>query len=246
MGAGGVVLLSGGMDSVTLLHQVRQAAPAADVYAISFVYGQKHARELDMAAWQARQAGVREHRVVDIGVVGALTQGGSALTDPAIAVPDLADIRPEQRRQPPTYVPNRNLILLALAAAWAESAGVARVFYGAQAQDRYGYWDCTVDFVARINDLLGLNRGRAVTVEAPFVAMTKADILRLGLGLGVDYAHTWSCYRGAAHPCGGCPTCVERARAFAAIGKTDPLMGGENEHECAAVGFEGSVPTVAR
>jgi len=226
MSADAVVLLSGGMDSVTLLHHTRQANPAGALYALSFGYGQKHARELEMAAWQAERIGVREHRVADAGLLGALTRGGSALTDPAIAVPALSDLRPEQHAQPPTYVPNRNMILLALAAAWAESLGVGRVLYGAQQQDRYGYWDCTVDFIARINDLLKLNRGRAVVVEAPFVAMSKADILRLGLALGVDYAHTWSCYRGLARPCGSCPTCIERARAFEQIGGTDPLLKG--------------------
>ncbi len=226
MGQGVVVLLSGGIDSVTLLHRTRQSCAGGDVYALSYVYGQKHVRELEMAEWQARRAEVREHRVVDVSVLGTLTRGGSALTDPTIAVPALSDLHPNQLAQPPTYVPNRNMILLSLAAAWAESIGVVRVLYGAQMQDQYGYWDCTVDFVARINDVLDLNRGQAVRVEAPLMTMSKAEVLRLGLSLGVDYAHTWSCYEGLERPCGRCPTCSERARAFAQVGVTDPLLGG--------------------
>jgi len=209
-----VVLLSGGMDSTTLLHYVKRTLGVGEIYALSLIYGQKHARELEMADWQAKAVGVTEHRQIDIGFVGELLQGGSALTNPDVPVPDLDDLTESQLSQPPTYVPNRNMILLSLAAAWAESVGAKHVFYGAQAQDRYGYWDCTVDFVARINDVLCLNRETRVTIEAPFAELSKADLLRVGLQLGVDYAHTWSCYRGGDVPCGTCPTCVERTRAF--------------------------------
>ena len=218
-----VVLLSGGMDSATLLHHVGKSLGVGTVFACSFHYGQKHVRELDMAAWQARAAGVREHRLIDLSFLGGLLAGSSALIDPGLAVPDCSALTAAQRRQPPTYVPNRNMILLSLAAAFAEARGVRDVFYGAQAQDEYGYWDCTVDFLRRINDILKLNRGVAVAVHAPFVGFSKADVLRTGLALEVDFAHTWSCYRGQAAPCGTCPTCVERAAAFRACGVEDPL-----------------------
>jgi 7-cyano-7-deazaguanine synthase len=218
-----VILLSGGLDSTTLLHYVQRTLGVEEIYALSLVYGQKHAREIEMAAWQAEAVGVTAHRRVDIGFMGDLLLGGSALTDPDVEVPDLEDLDATQLSQPPTYVPNRNMILLSIAAAWAESVGAPVVFYGAQAQDRYGYWDCTVDFVARINDVLGLNRATRVRVEAPFADMSKADLLRIGADLGVDYAHTWSCYRGGESPCGSCPTCVERRRAFEGVGVEDPL-----------------------
>ena len=212
-----VVLLSGGMDSATLLHHVRQTLGVADICALSFMYGQKHDRELDMARWQAQAAGVPDHRVVDIGFFGDLTRGASALTDPDIDVPDLRAIADEDLEQPPTYVPHRNLMLLSLAASVAEAAGARDVFYGAQAQDEYGYWDCTPAFVARLNEVLALNRKHAVTVRAPFVDMNKAAVARLGRELGVDFDHTWSCYRGGDAPCGTCPSCVEREAALAGL-----------------------------
>jgi 7-cyano-7-deazaguanine synthase len=219
-----VVLLSGGMDSATLLHAVARNPRTGPVWAISIHYGQKHSRELAAARWQARAAGVREHRVVDLACLGALLGNASALTGRTRAVPDLAAIAVPDRDQPPTYVPNRNMILLSLAAAWAEAVGASRVFYGAQRQDEYGYWDCTRAFVARLNSALALNRRRPVRVVAPFVAWSKARVLKKGLELGVDYSHTWSCYRGGRKPCGACPSCVERARAFRSVGMGDPLI----------------------
>jgi len=218
-----LVLLSGGLDSATLLHFVKKRRKVQDLYALSFAYGQKHSRELAMARRQARDAGVKEHRIVDLSFFGGLIAGGSALTDKAIPIPNLTDLSGRQRRQPPTYVPNRNQVFLSLAAAYAEAHGIRDVFYGAQAQDEYGYWDCTVDFVRRINQVLRLNRGKAVAIHAPFALLKKADVLRIGLALGVDYSHTWSCYRGGKNPCGTCPTCVERRNAFRTVGVEDEL-----------------------
>jgi 7-cyano-7-deazaguanine synthase len=223
-----IVLLSGGMDSATLLHFVKKRKKVRALHALSFAYGQRHARELVMARRQARDAGVQEHRIVDLSFFGGLIAGGSALTDKAIPVPSLTDLSGRQRRQPPTYVPNRNMVFLALAAAYAEAKGIRDIFYGAQAQDEYGYWDCTVDFVRRINHVLRLNRGRTVRVHAPFARLKKAEVLRIGLALGVDYSHTWSCYRGGKRPCGTCPTCVERRNAFRAVGVEDTMETAGN------------------
>jgi 7-cyano-7-deazaguanine synthase len=218
------VLLSGGLDSTTLLHYVRdRIGPAGGLHALSFIYGQKHSRELAAAAWQARHARVTRHHTIDLSFMGVITAGVSALTNPSICVPDLADLLPAQMDQPPTYVPNRNMVFLSIAAAYAESVGLRNIYYGAQAQDEYGYWDCTVDFVSRINHLLGLNRRRGVRIHAPFARRSKAYVLKTGLKLGVDYAHTWTCYRGARRPCGTCPSCVERAQAFRRTGVDDPV-----------------------
>lgn len=226
-----VVLLSGGMDSATLLHYVKRRLQVVKIHAVSFAYGQKHSRELEMARRQARTVGVTAHREVDISWFADMVAGTSALTDRGLPVPDMSELDAESSSQPCTYVPNRNMIFLAVAAAYAEARGIADVFYGAQAQDEYGYWDCTVDFVSRINHLLGLNRRQPVTVHAPFAGKSKAEVLMLGLELGVDYDQTWTCYRGGAEPCGTCPSCVERRKAFEKLDAARPAIGNEGNGE---------------
>jgi 7-cyano-7-deazaguanine synthase len=218
------ILLSGGLDSSVLLHYAAKRLGYRPIYTLSFCYGQKHSRELEMAKWQAASVPeVTEHQVIDIGFIARLLAGESALVDGGAEVPDLQSLNDASKDQPPTYVPHRNLILLALAAAYAEAHGCQNVLYGAQAQDEYGYWDCTDEFLSRINALLTLNRRQAVTVHAPFIGQRKAIGVQLGVELEVDFAHTWSCYRGQEKPCGTCPTCVERATAFREAGITDPL-----------------------
>lgn len=221
-----VVLLSGGLDSSVLLHYVTRRLGVADVHALSFDYGQRHAIELRCAAWQASAAEV-VHRVIPMNFLGPLLASGSTLLAAGDAVPDLADIPADQLSQPPTYVPHRNLMLLSLAAAYAEANGISTVYYGAQAQDEYGYWDCTVDFLERINAVLALNHRQPVQVRAPFVASSKVDNIREGTALDVDYSQTWTCYRGGEGEqpvaCGRCPSCVERLKAFEAAGVTDPI-----------------------
>jgi len=218
-----VVLLSGGVDSTVLLHHVIQRLAHSRAHALSFDYAQRHAKELDCARWQARAAGAASHRVIDLSFLGELLQAGTSLVAGGADVPDLADLSATQLGQPPTYIPNRNMMLLAMGAAFAEANGVYDVFYGAQAQDEYGYWDCTTDFVARLNHTLALNRARPIIIHAPFAEMPKAETVALGVELGVDFAHTWSCYRGGAQACGTCPTCVERINAFKAAGVADPI-----------------------
>lgn len=222
-----LILLSGGVDSATLLAYVRKRMEVSDVIALSFVYGQKHSRELDCARWQAAQLGATEHRIIDISFFGDLVEGSSALTDGSIPVPELDAVQAEDRMQPLTYVPNRNMVFLSLAAAFAEAREIADVFYGAQAQDEYGYWDCSQDFVRRINDLFSLNRKGRIRIWAPFAALPKSAVVKIGLELGVDYSHTWTCYRGGDKPCGTCPSCVERRRAFKDAGGED-VFGKES------------------
>lgn len=217
-----VILLSGGLDSSTLLHYVKDTLDSRPFYALTIRYGQKHVRETACAVAQARAAGVAEHRQMDIASFGDLVSAASVLTDPSVPVPALAELAPGQLDQPPTYVPNRNMLFLALAAAFAEARGGADVFYGAQTQDRYGYWDCTPEFLNRMNAVLLLNRRQPVVLHAPFMMMRKSEILKIGLELGVNYAETWSCYRGQETACGVCPACVERRSAFAALKIADP------------------------
>lgn len=218
-----VVLLSGGMDSSVLAHYVAKTLGRTPVHTLSYDYGQRHARELPCAAFQSAAAGAASHTVVDLKGVGELVAAGTTLVTGGGAVPDLSALAADDLDQPPTYVPNRNMMLLAIAAAYAEAQRTQDVFYGAQAQDEYGYWDCTEVFLERINAVLALNRRDPVTIHAPFVQTKKEALVRLGLELGVDFSNTWSCYRGGERPCGTCPTCVERANAFAGAGETDPL-----------------------
>lgn len=218
-----VVLLSGGIDSSVLLHYVARRLDRAPVHALSFHYGQRHARELECARFQAQAAGVASHETADLAFLGLMLQPGSTLLEGGAPVPDLQNLAPEDLVQPPTYVPNRNTILLSVAAAFAEAHGVTDVFYGAQAQDEYGYWDCTHEFVARLNALLALNRRNPVKIHAPFIDKRKVETVRLGQELGMDFACTWSCYRGGDVACGTCPTCIERLNAFHEAGATDPL-----------------------
>ena len=209
-----VVLLSGGIDSTTLLYYVKNRLMAKRIYALSFNYGQRHAREIDMARWQSSNAEVAEHKVIDMAFFGKMIRKSSVLTNKSVKVPNIEDLDEHQRKQPPTYVPNRNMVFISIAAAYAETIEAYDIFYGAQKQDEYGYWDCSKDFITKINQVFRLNRRKAVKIYAPFAGMRKSKVLKIGLELGVDYEHTWSCYRGERKPCGKCPSCVEKERAF--------------------------------
>jgi 7-cyano-7-deazaguanine synthase len=214
-----VVLLSGGLDSATVL-----AIAASDgwrCHALSVDYGQRHRAELDAAARVAKALGAAEHRIarVDLGVFG-----GSALTDPAIAVPHAPS-----EGIPVTYVPARNTVFLALALAHAEVVEADAIFTGANAVDYSGYPDCRPEFLAAFERLANLATKRAVeghpiAIEAPIVDMTKAEIVRRGLALGVDYALTVSCYEADAQgrACGACDACRFRREGFRAAGVSDP------------------------
>jgi 7-cyano-7-deazaguanine synthase len=219
-----VILLSGGLDSTTLLHFLKKKLACRAIYALTFNYGQKHfARELACARWQIQHLRVKEHLTIDISFFADLIGSSSSLTSRLNPIPDHAAIKPDERDQPSTYVPNRNMILIALACAHAEALNAYFVFYAAQKQDFYGYWDCSNKFVKDMNRVLKLNRRNPVVLNAPFTGLPKSKVLAIGLKLGVDYAHTWSCYRGHINPCGLCPSCVERLAAFRANRIADPM-----------------------
>jgi 7-cyano-7-deazaguanine synthase len=218
-----VAIVSGGMDSVTMLHQlvkVEQRQPAV----ITFAYGQKHDQEIHYAQVQVGLLGLDQHLLLDLNHLRPLF-AASALVASDIPVPEAAAVLGDP--QPPTYVPNRNMIFLALAAAYAETQGVSDIYYGAQSHDLYGYWDTTPQFLDRLNQVYQLNRQTPIQIKAPLVHYTKSDILRLGLELEVDYAQTWSCYAGEEVACGRCPTCAERRQAFMDLGLDDPLPYAE-------------------
>lgn len=218
-GTPGVVLLSGGLDSATVLAEARAAGYAC--HAISYDYGQRHGAELAAAARVADALGAVEHKVVrlDLGSIG-----GSALTDPEIAVPETPG-----EGIPVTYVPARNTVFLAIALGWAEVLGSRDLFIGVNAVDYSGYPDCRPEYIAAFETLANLAtkagvEGERFRIHAPLVDLSKAGIIRRGHDLGVDYALTVSCYSAdaAGRACGRCDACRLRRDGFATAGVPDP------------------------
>lgn len=218
-----VVLLSGGLDSATLLAQV--IAEGWEAYALSFDYGQRHRLELERAAEIARSTGAKEHRIVRVDLAAF---GGSALTGD-LAVP--RDREGIGAGIPVTYVPARNTVFLSMALAWAETLGARDVFFGANALDYSGYPDCRPLFVEAFERLANVATREGVEasepwfrVHAPLMRMSKADIVRRAAELGVDFSCTLSCYDPFPDgtPCGACDACLLRAKGFAEAGIEDP------------------------
>jgi len=214
-----VVLLSGGLDSATALAIAREQGFIC--YALSVDYGQRHASELEAARRVARDGGAREHRIMRVDLAGI---GGSALTDPAIAVP-----QEPTTGVPVTYVPARNSIMLSLGLAWAEVLGARDLFIGVNVLDSSGYPDCRPEFIAAFGALAALAtkagvEGHPCRINTPLIRWSKAEIIRTGTRLGVDYAQTVSCYQADAQgrACGRCDSCRLRRAGFSAAGLPDP------------------------
>lgn len=215
-----IILLSGGLDSATILAIAREAGFAC--HCLSVDYGQRHRAELDAAAKVARAFDAAEHRTVALDLRAF---GGSALTDASIAVP----VDGTGGAIPVTYVPARNTILLALALAHAEVRGAGDIFFGANAIDYSGYPDCRPEFMRAFEGLANFATkaavgGRKLTLHTPIIESTKAEIIRRGLELGVDYALTVSCYQATPEglACGRCDACRLRRAGFEAAGVPDP------------------------
>jgi 7-cyano-7-deazaguanine synthase len=211
-----VVLLSGGMDSTVLLHQVK--ASNRDPVAISFDYGQRHIKEIKVATQMAASLGV-PHTVVALRSTTLALFAGSSQTDKDVDVPHGHYEDPTMRL---TYVPNRNMIMVSLAAALAVSLKGDTIWYAAHAGDHAIYPDCRQAFVDAMNSVLQVANYTPIRLEAPFLNKTKADILKLGHQLGVRFEKTYSCYEGADMQCGLCGTCQERRWAFQEAGLFDP------------------------
>ncbi len=214
-----VVLLSGGLDSATALAMARAAGH--DCHALSLDYGQRHRAELVAAARVAGTLGATEHRVMRLDMGG---YAGSALTDASVAVPETPS-----EGIPVTYVPARNTIMLALALGWAEVLDAQAIYIGVNALDYSGYPDCRPEFVGAFQQLADLAtkravEGRPIRVEAPLILMSKAEIIRLGVALGVDYSLTVSCYQADpdGRACGRCDSCRLRRAGFVQAGLADP------------------------
>ena len=215
-----VVLVSGGLDSATALAMARDRGYAC--YALSFDYGQRHRVELQAAARVAAASGAVEHKTISLDLGGI---GGSALTDAAIAVPE------QQTGDgiPVTYVPARNTVFLALALGWAEVLGAQNIFIGVNAVDYSGYPDCRPAFIAAFEKTANLAtrsgvEGKPFHIHTPLIRLSKAEIIREGLRLGVDYAMTVSCYQAdeQGRGCGRCDSCRLRREGFIAAGIPDP------------------------
>jgi 7-cyano-7-deazaguanine synthase len=219
-----VVLLSGGVDSTTTLAIARRQG--CETYALTFRYGQRHTREIEAAARVARSLGVTRQVVLDIDL---RSFGGSALTDD-IEVPKGRDLSDIARDIPVTYVPARNTIFLSFALAFAETLGAQDIFIGVNALDYSGYPDCRPEYIAAFEQLANLAtkagvEGKPFRIHAPLIAMTKGEIIRTGLSLGVDYSLTTTCYDPSPEgkACGRCDACLLRLQGFREAGVGDPV-----------------------
>lgn len=220
-----VVLLSGGLDSTTVLAMAR--SQGFRLYALSFRYGQRHVRELEAARAVAASSGVVEHVIVDFDL---RTFGGSALTSD-IPVPKGRTTVEMADAIPVTYVPARNTIFLSFALAWAEVLGSSDIFLGVNALDYSGYPDCRPEYIeayrqmASLATKAGVEGRQSLQIHTPLISMTKADIIRTGLALKVDYGLTSSCYEpsSAGEACGLCDSCLLRLKGFAEVGAADPI-----------------------
>lgn len=212
-----VVVYSGGMDSFTVLHKA--IASGDEVYALSFNYGQKHSKELTIAAKVCQDLGI-EHKIVDITAINSLMAGSSLTTDSDEAIPE-GDYETDNMKS--TVVPNRNMVLISMAIAYAVSLEADKVYYGAHSGDHDIYPDCRPEFVEAMNAVSLIANYQAVEIVAPFLKSSKGDILAAGIEMGLNYADTWTCYNGREKACGKCGSCIERLESFALHGLTDPI-----------------------
>ena len=210
-----VLILSGGMDSTTLLYDIIDQG--YDVHAVTFDYRQKHNKEIACAQKICRNLGI-PHKIIDTGFLNDIAPSSLTRTDREVPEGNYADDTMKQ-----TVVPNRNMVLLSIAAAYAIGIQAHRLFYGAHAGDHTIYPDCRPAFVSAMATAFHLCDWSDVILEVPYLYKSKGDIVKRGLSLGVDYSLTWSCYKGEEKSCGKCGSCDERLAAFRAAGVNDPL-----------------------
>ncbi|MEP0072476.1 MAG: 7-cyano-7-deazaguanine synthase QueC [Marinomonas sp.] len=210
-----VVVYSGGMDSFTVLNTAVQSG--LDVYALSFNYGQKHSKELEVAALVCKELNI-SHKVVDITAINSL-MSNSSLTGDA----DIPEGHYEDDNMKSTVVPNRNMVLLSMAIAYAVSLEAGKVYYGAHSGDHHIYPDCRPEFVEAMNAVSKIANYQSVEIVTPFLHVSKGAILKAGLDMQLDYGKTWTCYNGREKSCGKCGACCERLEAFAEQNTADPL-----------------------
>ncbi|PAJ74168.1 7-cyano-7-deazaguanine synthase QueC [Pseudoalteromonas sp. NBT06-2] len=210
-----VVIYSGGMDSYTVLNKALR--DGYEVYALSFDYGQRHVKELDVAALACKDLDVH-HKIVDISAINQII-GGSSLTDDI----DVPEGHYEAENMKSTIVPNRNMILLSLAVGYAVSLKACKVYYGAHSGDHAIYPDCRPEFVKKMDDVCRIANYDEVEIVSPYLKNSKIDILTDGLEMNLDYSQTWTCYNGREKACGKCGACQERLEAFKLNNVIDPI-----------------------
>ncbi len=218
-----VILLSGGLDSSTVLYQA--VADGCECYALSFNYQQRHQKELEAANAVAKLAGVKAHQVVNFDLTA---WGGSALTDQGLELPEKRSLAEMADNIPTTYVPARNTIFLSFGLAYAEALEAQRVYIGVNALDYSGYPDCRPDYIQAMQEVfrLGTKQGRignSIEIITPLIDLKKTEIIQLGNQFGIPWEQTWSCYAGGEKACGLCDSCLLRLAAFAELGLKDPL-----------------------
>jgi len=212
-----VVLLSGGLDSSTVLFMAKEKY---DCTCLIFLYGQKHTREIESAKQIARHAGCK-YKLISIN----LPWKGSSLTDKKTKIPSNKPAEIGKHGVPSTYVPGRNTIFISYAVSLAEAEGAKKIFIGANAVDFSGYPDCRPEYYENFNRLLKAGtRNKNIKIVTPLISKTKSDIVKLGIKYAVPFGLTWSCYRGKNAPCGVCDSCVLRAKGFEEAKKNDPLI----------------------
>lgn len=210
-----ICIFSGGMDSITLLNVLKKENN--QVYGMTFDYGQRHKKEIEFAElWAARLC--EDWKLINLDFMKDIANN-SALLDSAKQMPTEHYTNENQKI---TVVPNRNMVMLSIAVAWAENFGINKVFFGPHANDNAIYPDCRPGFVEALTKASVLGTYNNVEVIAPFIYKSKADIAKIGTGIGIDYSETWSCYEGKEKHCGRCATCQERKEAFILNGIKDP------------------------
>ncbi len=212
-----VLVISGGLDSTTLLYDL--VLSGNEIYAISFNYHQRHLKELSCAKASCEKLNI-PHKIVDISAISELLQG-SSLTSSDIGTPHG---RYDEASMKKTVVPNRNMIMISLATAYAISIKADKVYYGSHSGDHAIYYDCRPEFVDKLNEAIKICDWHKVELVAPYLHFDKGDIVKLGTVLGVDYSKTWSCYDGREIICGECGACHERREAFEKANVKDPLV----------------------
>lgn len=204
-----VIIASGGLDSTALLYYMIRCKNMTPLV-VSFDYGQKHKKELEYLSWHLGHLLIAPERLIHVKINHRFLSSSLVSTE--------MDVFDSSNQNPSTYVPNRNMIMLSVAIGIAEDNGIGEVYYGAQRQDTYHYWDTNNSFLEKINSLLSVNDRTEITVKAPFIEMSKTEVVATAIKLGVDVSKTWSCYSGKDEPCGKCHTCIEREIAFKSNG----------------------------